>query len=344
MSTPSEITPIVTVVVPARDEGTHLGDCLEAIARQDYAAERLEVLVVVAAGDAATRSIAERFAAADARFRVLDNPHGGTAAALNVGVAAARGDYLLRIDAHSLPAPDYASVCVATLRATGAANVGGPMTPVGDTTVGRAVACAMSSRFGVGTARFRFARRIEEVDTVYLGAFPRAWLERVGPFAEALDRNQDYEMNFRIRRAGGRIVVDPAVRVVYRTRRTLAEVASQYAGYGYWKAQMLRRHPRSLRPRQLAAPALVAGLALALVASGLALVAPRLPRELAWGFPLLAGLYLAANLAVSTAFAARRGWRLLPALLAVFPTLHFAWGAGFLAGWVAPPRSREATS
>lgn len=340
MSSAPDPLPAVSVIVPARNEEAHLADCLAAIAAQDYPAERLEVLVVDGGSRDGTLAAARRRADSDPRFRLLDNPRGQVAAALNLGVAAASGEILLRVDAHTLPAPDYVRRCVEALAATGADNVGGPMAPAGDTPVGRAVALAMGSRFGVGTARFRFAREVEEVDTVYLGAFPRRVLERVGPFNEELERNQDYEMNFRIRREGGRIVVDPRIRSVYRTRRTLREVREQYASYGFWKARMLRRHPASLRARQLAAPALVTGLAAALAASLAALSAPELPRFLLLAFPALAGAYLLAALAVSLRLAAGHGWRLLPPLLAVFPTLHLAWGCGFLAGLFGERRRR----
>jgi len=340
MSPPPAPLPAVTVIVPARNEEAHLADCLAAIGAQDYPADRLEVLVVDGGSRDGTHAAARRWADADSRFRLLENPRGQVAAGLNLGVAAARGEILLRIDAHTLPAPDYVRCCVETLAATGADNVGGPMAPQGDTPVGRAVALAMGSRFGVGTARFRFARAVEEVDTVYLGAFPRRVLERVGPFNEELERNQDYEMNYRIRRGGGRIVVDPRIRSVYRTRRTLGEVREQYAGYGFWKARMLRRHPASLRARQLAAPALVVGLAAALAASAAALLLAELPRPLRLALPVLAGAYLLAALAVSLRLAAGRDWRLLPPLLAVFPTLHLAWGCGFLAGLFGGRRRR----
>ncbi len=340
MSSAPDPLPAVSVIVPARNEEAHLADCLAAIAAQDYPAERLEVLVVDGGSRDGTLAAARCRTDSDPRFRLLDNPRGQVAAALNRGVAAASGEILLRVDAHTLPAPDYVRRCVEALAATGADNVGGPMAPAGDTPVGRAVALAMGSRFGVGTARFRFAREVEEVDTVYLGAFPRRVLERVGPFNEELERNQDYEMNFRIRRAGGRIVVDPRIRSVYRTRRTLREVREQYASYGFWKARMLRRHPASLRARQLAAPALVTGLAAALAASLAALAAPELPRFLLLAFPALAGAYLLAALAVSLRLAAGHGWRLLPPLLAVFPTLHLAWGCGFLAGLFGERRRR----
>lgn len=333
--------PTVTIVVPARDEQEHLGACLDALAAQDYPADRLEIVVVDGGSSDGTRAIASARAAGDARFRLLANPRGLVSVALNLGFAAASGEVLMRVDAHTIPERDYVRRSVEALASTGAANVGGPMSPHGETPAGEAIACAMATRFGVGTARFRFAREVEEVDTVYLGCYPRAVLERVGPFNEELVRNQDYEMNWRIRRGGGKVMVDPRIRSVYLTRRTLREAAGQYASYGYWKARMLRLHPGSLRLRQLAAPALLviliaAGLASALGAAGVAgWGAAR------WALPAVTAIYAAAVLAVATTFAARRGWRLLPWLIGVFPTLHLSWGAGFLLGCVAWARGRR---
>jgi len=332
--------PTVTIVVPARDEQDHLGACLEALADQDYPADRLDVVVVDGGSTDATRAIASARAAGDARFRLLANPRGLVSVALNLGFAVATGEVLMRVDAHTIPESDYVRRSVEALAATGAANVGGPMSPRGETPAGEAIACAMTTRFGVGTARFRFAREVEEVDTVYLGCYPRAILERVGPFNEALVRNQDYEMNWRIRSAGGKVVVDPRIRSVYLTRRTLREAAGQYASYGYWKARMLRMHPASLQLRQLAAPGLLLALLAAAVVSAFDVAGVSGPSPARWVFPGVAGAYLAGVAAVAVGFAARRGWRLLPWLVAVFPTLHLSWATGFLLG-CAPLGRRE---
>ena len=271
-------------------------------------------------------------------------------AALNLGLRAARGEVFLRIDAHTLVAPDYVRRCVERLRLSGAENVGGPMSPAGASPLGASIAAAMHCRFGVGPARFRYARAVEEVDTVYLGAFPRALFDRIGGFSEAMVRNQDYEMNYRIRRAGGRILVDPAIRSTYLVRPDLRSLARQFASYGYWKAQMLRRHPRSLRPRQLAAPAFVAALALSALASVAALVDlavtgagagtgwPVPPLLVAALLPAVAALHLAASVGFAGSVARRCGLRIALALPAVFATMHLAWGWGFWRGVVRPPR------
>jgi succinoglycan biosynthesis protein ExoA len=330
--------PLATIVIPVRDEAASIAACLEAVQAQDYPRDRLEIFVVDGGSQDGSREIVARTIRDDARFRRLENPCGLVPVALNLGLAAARGEIFLRVDAHTIVAPDYVRRCVERLRSSGAENVGGPMSPRGATPLGGAIAAAMHCRFGVGPARFRYAREVEEVDTVYLGAFPRALFDRVGGFNDAMVRNQDYEMNFRIRRAGGRVLVDPAIRSTYLVRPDLRALARQFRSYGYWKAQMLRRHPGSLRPRQLAAPALVAALVLAALASLAGLLSPELPLGVRWLFPILAALYLGASVAVAGAVALERGLRVALPLPVVFATMHFAWGGGFWLGAIFPPR------
>ncbi|MDQ1346973.1 MAG: succinoglycan biosynthesis protein ExoA [Acidobacteriota bacterium] len=338
--------PLATVVIPVRNEAGSIADCLRAVAAQDYPSERLEIFVVDGGSRDGSREIVDRVVGGDARFRRLENPGGLVPVALNLGLRAARGDVFLRIDAHTIVAPDYVRRCVERLRWSGAENVGGPMLPKGVTPLGCGIAAAMSCRFGVGPARFRYAREVEEVDTVYLGAFPRSLFDRVGEFNEAMVRNQDYEMNYRIRRAGGRILVDPAIRSTYLVRPDLESLWQQFASYGYWKTQMLRRHPRSLHPRQLAAPALVAALGLSAVVSAASLAGlagPRAPALAVWLFPAVAGLYAVTSLLVSCAVGLRRGLAVALPLPAVFATMHLAWGAGFWAGAFFPPRGDGAS-
>ena len=334
--------PVATVVVPVRDEARSIAECLRAVESQDYPRSKLEIFVVDGGSRDGSRAIVERTVGNDPRFQRLENPGGLVSAALNLGLRAARGEVFLRIDAHTIVAPDYVRRSVERLRASGADNVGGPMLPMGVTPLGEGIAAAMHCRFGVGPARFRYARAVEEVDTVYLGAFPRALFDRVGEFSEAMVRNQDYEMNYRIRRAGGRILVDPAIRSTYLVRPDLPSLWRQFASYGYWKAQMLRRHPRSLRPRQLAAPALVAALVLAALGSIVSLAGLAPPRLSGLGktlFPAVAALYLATSVGVACAVALRRDLRVALALPAVFATMHLAWGGGFWFGMLFPPRA-----
>ncbi len=311
--------PRVAVVVPVRNGARDLPGCLAAVLDQDYPGD-LEVAVAVGPSNDGTEAVAAAAARRDARVRVVANPSGRTPAALNRAIAATTGAVVARVDAHAALPPGYLRRAVETLRATGADNVGGVQDARGDTPFERAVAAAMSSRFGVGNATFHYGGAPGVTDTVYLGVFRREALDRVGGFDETLERNQDYELNWRLRDSGGVVWFDPALRVRYRPRPTLRALADQYRQYGRWKREVLRRHPASVKARQLAPPA-----ALVANAGGLVL-------GLAWRRRLLAvpGIYLAALCAASLHAGRAQppgvAWR----LPAVFATMHHAWGWGFL--------------
>jgi len=320
-----ESSPFVSLVIPMRNEGDHIRPCLEAALAQDYPAERMEILVVDGCSTDRSREVVAHYAQRHPHLRLLDNPRRTTPAALNVGIQAARGKYIARIDAHTVVATDYVRQCVALLESSGAANVGGQMRPVGRTAMGHAVALSTTSRFGVGDARFHYDAREQYVDTVYMGAFRREIFDQVGLFDEELIRNQDYELNIRIRKAGGKIVLSPKVVSHYTPRSSLPALWRQYFEYGYWKVRTLQKHPTSLRWRQ-ALPPLFVGTFFGSLLLGLLWLPAR------WLFALVAGCYLLANLAASTIAARRGGWHYLPLLPAVFAAIHFAWGLGFLAG------------
>jgi succinoglycan biosynthesis protein ExoA len=228
----------------------------------------------------------------------------------------------VRVDGHAELSGDYVRRAVELLEETGADNVGGIQRAVGETPFQQAVAAAMTSRFGVGDAKFHYGGEPGPTDTVYLGVFRRAALERVGGFDETLIRNQDYELNVRLRATGGVVWFSPELSVTYRPRSTLGGLARQYYEYGQWKREVLRRHPDSLRWRQVVPPAVVVvnvgALALALAGRRRALIAP---------------LAYAVAAGAASMVAARdlepRATRLLPL---AFGAMHHAWGAGFLRG------------
>lgn len=309
------------MVIPLRDSARDLPRCLDAVLGQDYPGT-LEAVLAVGPSTDDTRAVADRAAAADGRVRVVNNPSGRTPSALNAAIAASTGEIVARVDGHAVIPQGYLRRAVETLQETGADNVGGIQAAEGEATVERAVAAAMTSRFGVGNATFHYGGEAGPTDTVYLGVFRRSALDRVGGFDESLIRNQDYELNWRIRDTGGVVWFDPALRVRYRPRSTLRALGRQYFEYGQWKREVLRRHPRSARVRQLVAPAAVLANASAV---GLALV--HRPRWLA-----IPGVYAAAAVAASAAAGRGRGTDVALRLPAVFAVMHHAWGAGFLLG------------
>ena len=202
--------------------------------------------------------------------KLVDNPRRNIPAALNTALAAASGEWIIRLDAHSTPAPDYIERCVTALQRGEGDVVGGvwQIEPGGPGWVARSIALAAAHPFGVGDALYRFTTRAAAVDTVPFGAFSRELFERVGKFDESLLTNEDYELNTRVRQAGGRIWLDPAIRSRYFARASLGALARQYFRYGFWKLRMLRRYPATLRWRQALPPVFV------LVLAGLTALAP----------------------------------------------------------------------
>ncbi len=303
--------PTVTIAIPALNEEAHLGACLAAIAAQTYEAV-FEILVV----DGGSRDQTREVARANGTV-VLANPRRIQAAALNVALEAAKGEIFVRVDGHCVIAPDYVARCVTALATTGAAMVGGGMTPVAQGVMEQAIAAAMASPIGAGPARFHGSGTAAWTDTVYLGAYRTELARAVGGYAEDVGVNEDAEFAIRMADHGG-IWFDPAIRSSYTPRDSLSSVARQFYRYGRSRATTVRRHPSSLSPRQLVAPALVLGL-----------LSPW-RRWVALAYVGLVSSWVVAGL--------RHGRP--PVAGAVLPAMHLAWGSGFLLGLVlGPPRS-----
>ncbi len=311
--------PHVTVVMPILNEERHLAEAVEAALSQGYDGA-IEVVLALGPSRDGTDAIAAEMAERDPRILLVRNPSGRTADGLNAAIAAGHGPVVVRVDGHGLLDPDYVRVAVETLHETGAANVGGLMAAEGTTAFERAVAKAMTSVLGVGSASFHTGGRAGPEDTVYLGVFRREWLERVGGYDPQFVRAQDWEMNHRIRQAGGLVWFTPSLRVRYRPRASPRALARQYFEYGRWRRVVSRAHRGTVNLRYLAAPAAVAGVVVGAVA-GVA-VTP-------WAFVLPAG-YAAVLVAGSVVIGSGLGvadrlW--LPAVLA---TMHLSWGVGFI--------------
>ncbi len=308
----------VSVVMPVLNEERHLAEAVRAVLDQRYDGE-VEVVLALGPSRDRTDELAHALAAADPRVRWVRNPSGRTPQALNAAIAAARHDVVVRVDGHGVLDPDYLARAVGLLRRTGAANVGGVMAAEGTTAFERAVAAAMTSRFGVGSAAFHTGGEEGPAETVYLGVFRRRWLDAVGGYDPRFARAQDWEMNHRIRQLGGLVWFSPELHVTYRPRASVRALARQYRDYGRWRRVVARTHRGTINLRYLAPPAALAGSLLGL------LVAPL------WSWALvLPGGYLVV-VAVGTAVAGRGlpapAWVRLPAVLL---TMHLCWGWGFI--------------
>lgn len=333
--------PGVSVLVPVRDEAAFVGAALRSVAAQDHAGP-VETILADASADSATACAAR---AALPGVRVVANPGRTAAAGMNRALAAASYGIVARLDARCVLPPDYLRRAAAALDATGAANVGGRLGYMAKTRFERAAALAMGSRLGSGGPRWRVGGPPAPVDSVPLGVFRREALETVGGFDETLERNEDYEVNMRLRGAGGIVFFEPALSVAYRPRGGPRALARQYFDYGRWKRVVVARHPRALRARQAGPPALVLALlcSLACAAAGLTIASGSIVAALGAVVP---GAWLAALGTAAAASAWRQKSAVALAMAWPLALMHLAWGAGFLCGARLPrpsaaPRRRS---
>jgi glycosyltransferase involved in cell wall biosynthesis len=236
--------------MPIRNEAPHLAAALATVRQQDYPGN-VRVIMAIGPSSDDTAQVASALAVKDSELLIVDNPTGKTPAALNLAIRAGVAPVIVRVDGHSQLSDGYIQRAVETMRRTGAANVGGMQVPVGTTPFENAVAAATTSWLGTGGASYRTGGIEEPVDTVYLGVFDREAVEAVGLFDERLIRNQDYELNIRLRAAGGTVLFDPELSVGYTPRGSWKALAKQYYEYGQWKAVVMRMHPDSVKVRQI---------------------------------------------------------------------------------------------
>ncbi|MDP1650921.1 MAG: glycosyltransferase family 2 protein [Rubrivivax sp.] len=314
---------LVSIIVPCRNEAAHI-DAFCADALRQALPPQWQLELIVADGDSSdgTRARLQQLAAADARLHIVDNPARFVASGLNRALAVSRGSVVVRMDVHTRYAPDYVAQCLAALQRSGADNVGGPWRAEGLGGWGRAIAAAFQSRWVAGGARSRDLGYEGEVDTVYLGCWPRASFERFGIFDEALVRNQDDEHNLRIVRGGGRVWQSAAIRSTYRPRDSLAALWRQWLQYGYWKPFVMKKHSQAALRHRI--PGLFVALLLLATLAALAGITAPLWVLLAAYALLLAGL--------SVAVAAGSSWALLWRLPLVVAAQQLGYGVGTLVG------------
>ncbi|MGW0859226.1 glycosyltransferase family 2 protein [Streptomyces sp. NPDC002690] len=311
--------PAVSVIMPVLDEERHLRNSVRHILEQEYAGE-MEVVIALGPSTDRTDEIAAELVREDSRVHTVPNPTGRTPAALNAAIAASRHPIVVRVDGHGMLSPDYIATAVRLLEETGAQNVGGIMHAEGENAWEDAVAAAMTSKIGVGNAAFHTGGQAGPAETVYLGVFRREALEKAEGYNVEFIRAQDWELNFRIREAGGLIWFSPELKVQYRPRPSVRALAKQYKDYGRWRHVVARYHSGSINLRYLAPPTAVCAIAAGIVVG--AAVTP-------WAF-LVPAAYAAAITAGS--LPAGKGLSLkaraqIPVALA---TMHMSWGYGFL--------------
>jgi succinoglycan biosynthesis protein ExoA len=308
---------LVSVIVPARDEERSIGGTLDALRCQDY--PNLEIIVVDGDSTDDTVEIVKRHMVEDPRVQLVHNPKRITPTSLNLAVAHARGQWLVRMDAHSTVGPGYVSAAVARLREGRWGGVGGRKDGVGVTPAGRAIAAALGSRFGVGGSLYHHGVAEQEVDHIPFGAYPTALVRDLGGWDERLVTNQDFEFDYRLRRTGAALLFDPRLRIAWQSKQSVRDLYRQYRRYGRGKVDVVRLHPASLRPRHLLPPLLVPYLALA------ALTALRRPRLAAAMAAPYAAALTAASVQTGRTLDDPRDRAFVPAS---FLAMHVGWGVG----------------
>lgn len=320
--------PAVSVIVPCYNEQNTILLLLEAIYAQTYPRPQMEVVIADGLSKDQTRWQIADFQARhpDLTMQIVDNPNRTIPSGLNRAIQAAQGEMIVRLDAHSVPQPDYVARCVTALEQGFGDSVGGvwEIRPRGSGWQACAIALAAAHPFGVGDAHYRYTTTAQVVDTVPFGAFHRSLVERIGYFDEHLLTNEDYEFNVRLRKAGGKIWLDPAIRSIYFARANLVELARQYWRYGYWKARMLRQYPGTVRWRQALPPLFVLSLLILLL---LAIWWP----AARWLFVIeSAGYAIVLSLAGVQLGTKQRDWKLIFSVPLAIATMHLAWGSAFL--------------
>jgi len=328
----------ISVVIPMLNEAQHVESLAADMDGQTYVGQLEMIVADGGSTDGSAELLRDACLRRDVALTIIDNPHGSVSHALNLCLKRATGDLIVRLDCHTRYPPEYVERLASTSAATDAWNVGAVVEVEGESTTERAVACALDNPFGgANWSRHATATAPVEVDTVSFGAFRKIAFERAGTFDEDLIRNQDDEFNLRLRRAGGRVVLDPSIRVRYRPRGSFRSLARQYYEYGYWKVVVMAKHRRVLSARSLLPISLVASLGLLVLAAPLSQLARWL---------VLAEVLVYASLAI--AFGARgiarrrESWSLLPLVLVAFPVCHLSYGFGMLRGLIrAAPGSVE---
>lgn len=324
----SATLPTVSIVIPVLNEQKYIRSCLDSVLLQDYPKDKLEVILAVGPCVDDTEKIIAEYSAQYSIIKTVKNPKGTISCGVNLAIKAARGEYIVRFDAHSEFACDYVSKCIEYHLKTDAQNVGGPTVVRGKNTVGRAVAAAYYSPFALGGGKQHIADFEGYGDTVSFGSFKKSTAQRVGLFDERLVLNEDDDFNFKIAETGGKIFITSKIRSIYYPRDSYTGVIKQYFGYGLWKVAVIKKHRKPARISHLIPLAFVLFL---IIFGALSVVFP----IVRWGYFGILALYLALDVFASCTIKAddrQDGFMLRLRLILIHFLLHISYGAGFLCG------------
>lgn len=322
-----EEPPFVSVIIPVRNEGDYIEECIRSLTDQDYPEDSYEILAVDGMSIDNSKEIVQSLSYNYSNIFLLENPNLLTSFGLNIGIRKSKGEIIIILGAHSSVKPDFICKNVEVLEKVNTDCVGGPIESLGETYNAGTISLAMASPFGVGDALFRYSESEGYVDTLAFGAYRRTVFERIGLFDEELVRDQDDEFNYRLRKAGEKIFITPQIKSCYYNRATLKKLWKQYFQYGFWKIRVLQKHPKTMRLRQFVPGTFVLTIVLSFAC--------------AWHYPIfflfllfILISYSGSNLFFSFKIAKEEDWKYFPLLPIVFATLHFSYGIGFWAGLI----------
>jgi succinoglycan biosynthesis protein ExoA len=329
----------VSVVIPCFNEQDTIQKLLDAIYSQSYPLNEIEVMIADGLSTDNTRDVINKFiyAHSNLSIKIIDNNKRIIPSGLNRAIESAQGEYIVRMDAHSIPNREYIKKCVNGLESGLGDIIGGiwKIQPGGDTWIAKAIARAASHPLGVGDALYRIGGTAQEVDTVPFGAFCRKLIDKIGMFDESLLTNEDYEFNTRVRQSGGKVWMDPSIQSIYFARSNYRGLAQQYWRYGYWKAQMLRKYPKTLRLRQLIPPLFV----FSLICLGLVSFVWNLA---SWLLAIIVLLYMVVLFIVGIQISINeKDVSMSFGVPLAIATIHLSYGAALLWGLAVKPKVKE---
>jgi succinoglycan biosynthesis protein ExoA len=322
--------PFVSIIMPVRNEADFIKRGLQAVFAQTYSSDLLEIIIADGQSTDETRSIIESMRnKTEIQITIVNNPKRIAPTGLNIAIAKAKGEIIVRVDGHCEIEPDYITNCVKHLQSGKAHAVGGPIETIGENLSAQAIAIAMSSRFGVGGSAFRTINDRElYVDTVAFPGYKKETLEKVGAFNEELVRNQDDEYNYRLRKLGGRVLLSPDIKSRYYSRGTFQSLWRQYFQYGYWKVRIFQLHPKQMNVRQFIPVTFVSSV----IFLGIFSIFFNFVK---WGLFITLGLYILANLTATIIACKKSKTTHIPYIFLSFVILHVSYGIGFIVGLFA---------
>lgn len=316
---------LVSVVVPVRNEEKYIRKCIKSLINQDYPRDSYEVIVVDGMSNDNSKKIIQSFVSTSSNIFLIKNPNLFTSFGLNIGIKKSKGDVIIILGSHSFVDSDFIRRNIETIQRVEADCVGGPIKTLGKGKDAKAISLAISSSFGVGDALFRYSQKEGYVDTVAFGGYKRKVFEEIGLFDEELIRNQDDELNYRLRKSGGKIFITPQIKSFYYSQTTLKKLGKQYFRYGFWKVRVLQKHPKMMMFRHFIPLIFVSSAIIVLLLSFYS-------RIFLYLFLFVLGSHFIGDILFSFEIARKQGWKYFPLLPIIFNVLHWSYGLGFLIG------------